>query len=185
MGVKTYTTFQISKFCDVYPTTVINWIEDGKLNAFKTPGGHRRVRRDDLLDFLKEYNLPVNHTFKMDENIKILIIGHTNKSDKIENYLKQNKFQYITTSSEFEAGYLTGKWNPNLIMINLHSMNSSWRSICQSLKTEPETKNIPLIAIIPSEKNLVEPKQITADDYVIENESIEQVINKFRHYLSI
>ena len=53
------TTFDISKIIDVYPTTVANWIDRGKLKAFKTPVGHRKVTKTDLLAFLKKYNMPI------------------------------------------------------------------------------------------------------------------------------
>jgi len=53
------TTFEIAKMCNVDITTVINWVNTGKLTAYKTPGGHRRVRLADFTDFLKRYNMPV------------------------------------------------------------------------------------------------------------------------------
>ena len=56
---QTYTTFEIGEFCAVYPTTVINWIREKKLPAFVTPGGHRRVRREDLISFLNKYSFPM------------------------------------------------------------------------------------------------------------------------------
>ncbi|MCY0985656.1 helix-turn-helix domain-containing protein [Nannocystis sp. ILAH1] len=41
----TYSTHDVARICCVTPTTVIRWIEDGLIPAFKTVGGHRRVRR--------------------------------------------------------------------------------------------------------------------------------------------
>ena len=49
MGQTGYTTYQISKICSVSATAVINWINQGKLLAYKTPGGHRRVKKEDLV----------------------------------------------------------------------------------------------------------------------------------------
>ena len=54
-----YTTFEISQICQVNPTTVQNWVKEGKLKAFVTPGGHRRIQREDLLAFLKEFGMPI------------------------------------------------------------------------------------------------------------------------------
>lgn len=53
-----YTTHQVSKFCDVYPTTVINWIKEGILPAYTTPGGHRRIKGDDLLKLMRPLKAP-------------------------------------------------------------------------------------------------------------------------------
>ena len=59
MGKDFYTTHQVSKFCGVYPTTVINWVEEEKLPAYTTPGGHRRIKRDDLIKLMKKNNMPI------------------------------------------------------------------------------------------------------------------------------
>ena len=58
------TTYQISKYCKVSLTTVANWDEQGLLPAYKTPGGHRRVKKADLVEFLKKYNMPVPDELK-------------------------------------------------------------------------------------------------------------------------
>ncbi|RLD16155.1 MAG: hypothetical protein DRI36_06100, partial [Caldiserica bacterium] len=63
MSEKTFTTFDIAKILDVYPSTVAKWIDKGELNAFTTPGGHRRVRKSDLVSFLKKHNIPVPDIF--------------------------------------------------------------------------------------------------------------------------
>jgi excisionase family DNA binding protein len=49
----------ISNCCMVSPSTVRRWINEGKLSAFKLPGGHFRVMYSDLIDFLKKYDIPV------------------------------------------------------------------------------------------------------------------------------
>jgi len=51
---KPYTTGEIAGFCNVTINAVKKWIASGKLNAFRTPGGHFRVNRDDFMEFLKE-----------------------------------------------------------------------------------------------------------------------------------
>jgi excisionase family DNA binding protein len=36
----------------VEPPTVARWAREGKLNSFKTPGGHRRFRRPEVMALL-------------------------------------------------------------------------------------------------------------------------------------
>ena len=43
-----FTTFETAKLCHVSPLSIINWVNAGRLPAFRTPGGHRRIRREDL-----------------------------------------------------------------------------------------------------------------------------------------
>ena len=41
-----FTTFEAAKICHVSPLSIINWVNAGRLSAFRTPGGHRRIRRE-------------------------------------------------------------------------------------------------------------------------------------------
>jgi len=40
------TVFQASKHCNVSSKTIINWIESGHIDAYKTVGGHRRPNKN-------------------------------------------------------------------------------------------------------------------------------------------
>jgi excisionase family DNA binding protein len=53
-----YTTHDISRLLQVDPSTVSKWIDRGILMAFRTPGGHRRVRSADLRAFLTPGDCP-------------------------------------------------------------------------------------------------------------------------------
>ena len=59
-----FTTYEASKHCGVTLATVINWVEHGILPAYKTPGGHRRIKKEDLIEFLKKYNMPIPDKLK-------------------------------------------------------------------------------------------------------------------------
>ena len=54
MSKSVFTTFEAAKICHVSPLSIINWVNAGRLAAFRTPGGHRRIRRDDLVRFMRE-----------------------------------------------------------------------------------------------------------------------------------
>jgi excisionase family DNA binding protein len=49
---------QAGQYCQVSPQTIVNWINTGKLKAYKTAGGHRRIIKLDLDEFLKRHNMP-------------------------------------------------------------------------------------------------------------------------------
>ncbi len=48
----------VAKHCGVSNTTVLRWVIAGQLPAFRLPGGHYRVGREDLAAFLRKYNMP-------------------------------------------------------------------------------------------------------------------------------
>lgn len=40
------------------PSTVLSWVDRGWLPAHRTPGGHRRIERQALVDFLRAHDMP-------------------------------------------------------------------------------------------------------------------------------
>src|SRR4029079_19707530 len=54
-----FTTFETAKLCQVSPLSIINWVNAGRLSAFRTPGGHRRIRREDLIRFMRDNGIPL------------------------------------------------------------------------------------------------------------------------------
>jgi excisionase family DNA binding protein len=48
----------VAKRCGVSNTTVLRWISTGQLSAFRLPGGHFRIGREDFADFLDKFNMP-------------------------------------------------------------------------------------------------------------------------------
>lgn len=52
MENKYLTTSDAAKLCNVTRFTIRNWIISGKLKSTKTAGGHRRILREDVMEFL-------------------------------------------------------------------------------------------------------------------------------------
>src|SRR5574344_3056313 len=54
-----YSALEVANICGVVNQTAINWINNGYLKAFKTPGGQYRVYPDDLVDFMSGRNMHI------------------------------------------------------------------------------------------------------------------------------
>ena len=52
----------IAKSCGVSNTTVLRWITSKQLPAFRLPGGHYRVVKDDFARFLSKNSMPLRKT---------------------------------------------------------------------------------------------------------------------------
>jgi excisionase family DNA binding protein len=70
---KPYTTGEIAALCHVTINAVKKWIASGKLSAFRTPGGHYRISREEFLVFLKKYKMEVKEAL-FPEHPKVLIV---------------------------------------------------------------------------------------------------------------
>lgn len=53
------TVKNIADYCLVSRTTARRWIKSGKLPALRLPSRHYRVKREDFLEFLERYGIPV------------------------------------------------------------------------------------------------------------------------------
>ncbi len=52
-----FTTFEAAHLCHANVTSIKNWIERGELSAFRTPGGHWRIPRATMSDFLSRHGM--------------------------------------------------------------------------------------------------------------------------------
>ncbi len=61
---KAFTTGQVADICSVSPQTVIKWFDSGKLKGYKLPGSKdRRIPVENLLQFMKDHDIPVDDKF--------------------------------------------------------------------------------------------------------------------------
>src|SRR5258706_3463549 len=93
-----YTTHDISRLLHVNPRSVINWIEQSLLPSYRTPGGHRRIRRDDLLAFLRKHQIPTPSAL-VDEKFKILIVDDETEIVEIIKTFLQRQGGYEISSA--------------------------------------------------------------------------------------
>ncbi len=54
------TTGDVMKYCQVSRATVLKWIKSNRLVAYVHPDGQYRITQISFLDFLKEYNMPMD-----------------------------------------------------------------------------------------------------------------------------
>ncbi|HTR80490.1 MAG TPA: helix-turn-helix domain-containing protein [Bacteroidota bacterium] len=57
-----FTTKEVAEMLHVDKSTVKRWTDEGKLKCFRTPGGHRKFRAEDLQQFMSDYNYTVSPT---------------------------------------------------------------------------------------------------------------------------
>jgi two-component system, OmpR family, response regulator RpaA len=133
---KVFTTGQVAKICKVAPRTVSKWFDSGRLKGYRIPGSQdRRIPREQLIRFLKEYGMPLGD-LEEEELHKILLIG-TEKlfNDRIKDLLPESEeFKYEYASSGFQAGSLAHSFNPDSIVIDLSLGRSESIQITTNLR---------------------------------------------------
>jgi len=145
-----FTVYQASKYCNVSPKTIINWIESGHINAYKTVGGHRRIKRSDLEDFMKKQGIPIPEVEKLEERKRILIVDDDPIIvETIVQSLEEDKYDYevISASDGFEAGIQVNHFKPHLLILDIMMPDIKGDEVCKKIKTKEETKDTKIIVL--------------------------------------
>src|SRR5437773_8078540 len=111
-----YTTHEVSRLLHVNPRSVINWIEQSLLSSYRTPGGHRRVRRDDLLAFLRKHQIPTPASL-VEGKFRILIVEDEEEVvTLLKTYLqRQGGYEVAAASNGINALIDVGRIKPDLL----------------------------------------------------------------------
>src|SRR5262245_52402968 len=116
-----YTTHDISRLLQVDPSTVSKWIDRGILVAFRTPGGHRRVRSTDLRTFLIAHQMPVPEELGAGQVRLVVVDDEKPVLDSIKRAFKPfaAQVEISTTNSGVEALLLVSETKPHGLLIDL------------------------------------------------------------------
>ncbi len=144
-----YTTFKISQMCGVNPTTVQNWVKENKLRAFQTPGGHRRIQREDLVAFLKKFGMPIPAELAGNPPLVLIVDDEADILELIEDLLRSGDadVEVAKARSGVEALLMIGERKPELLILDLRMPGMNGYEVCRKLKSNPGTQNIRIAAI--------------------------------------
>ncbi len=146
-----FTTFEAAKLCHVSPLSIINWVNAGRLPAFRTPGGHRRIRKEDLARFMRDSGIPVPDTLREGSGLhKVLVVDdEANIRDVIAEQLSARSpgYEVLTAADGFEAGRLVATFRPDVVLLDLRMPGMDGFQICRTIKADPDFSKTAVIAM--------------------------------------
>ncbi len=149
-GPTYFTTFQVAKLLGVSPPAVVNWVNSGLLEAHRTPGGHRRIAKTDLVHFARQYSYPLPADF--DESgtgrHRVLIVDdEPGFSEMVKEYLAvKGKFEVEVADSGFSAGLTVARFRPHVILMDIMMPDMDGFEVLKMLRSDPDTQYLPVIA---------------------------------------
>ena len=163
-----FTVFTASKYCNVSSKTIINWVDQGYINAYRTPGGHRRINRKDLEAFMKKQGIPIPETMTADERKKILVVDDDPIIvESIVQSLEEDEHDYevISAADGFEAGLQVNHFRPHLLILDIMMPDIKGYDVCKRIKSSPETKDTKIIVLSAylDEEKFTQMKEYGAD----------------------
>lgn len=149
MNKDLYTTHEAASLCKVDVSTIKNWINEGKIKAYRTPGGHRRIEKEEIIRFLKEFNMPVPAQIN---NLKSKLLIVDDNKDIVEILLRLFKKQkwdieIDTAYDGYEAGKKITSNYPDIIILDNDLPGINGYRILQDVKMNKELAGTKIIAI--------------------------------------
>lgn len=145
-----FSPYDVSQLCRVPLQVVSEWVQKKELLSFEIPGNHRRILLKDLETFLEQkgYEQPSHWNGKV-EKFKVLIAeDEVDLLEIVEELLRDDpRFEVRAESSGFGAALAIAHWHPDLILLDFVMPGMNGFDVCKKLKADPETNDIPIIAI--------------------------------------
>ena len=159
MAARTYTTHDIAEFCDVYPSSVVHWINSGKLKSYSTPGGHHRVTREDLIAFFAAFKMPLPKELAA-RPMRVMIVDDEAEIVRVvERAFARHggDFETETCGSGVEALIRIGQAPPDLVILDLQMPNMGGAEAAQALRKLPSFEKTPIVALTAVTKGALSP----------------------------
>ena len=145
-----FTTYDIGRMTGTDPTTVHKWIDRGLLRGYRTPGGHRRVRGEDLRAFLVAHKMPLPPDLGGPSSLRVLLVDHDAEALRsLARALKRLRpeWEHATSESCVEALLMLSTFAPNVIVFDMGDADVDCFSLCKRLHERAETAGIQLIGV--------------------------------------
>ncbi len=191
-GPTYYTTYQVAKYLGVSLPTVVNWVNSGLLVAHRTPGGHRRIARNDLLSFARENDYPLSRDFleqSVGSSKKVLVVDdEADFSDMVRDYLVlKGGFEVEVAQSGFQAGYTVARFKPDIVLMDILMPDMDGFEVHRRLRGDPETRHIPVIACTAYRDPAVDARiqEVKFDGFVEKPLKLDALLELLKHHLGL
>jgi excisionase family DNA binding protein len=147
---KLLTTGEVARYCDVSTNAVKKWIRNGRLKAFRTPGGHFRVESEDFKAFLATHQMPIREDFFASALKRILVVDD---DAQVRAMLVEilHTMEPAVEVEEAEDGYeallKVGQFSPDLLVMDLKMPRMDGFEACRRIRANPGTADTNILIV--------------------------------------
>lgn len=142
------TSHQVGQLLQVNPSSINKWIGDGRIEAFRTPGGHRRIRAGDLVTFLEQYEMPIPEVLKPAAQRRLLVLDadEANLAQTERSMQPHDGRVCVQTSrADIDALMLVGAFQPHAIVLDADADGLPWSDVCSALRDNNATRGVAVV----------------------------------------
>jgi excisionase family DNA binding protein len=143
-----FTTGEAADLCNLSQQTIIRCFDSGRLRGFRIPGSKfRKIPRDSLLKFMKENSIPILNA--QSGKRRLLIVDDDAEIVELmtDVLARDGRFEVRTASTGYDAGIMTQKFRPDLILLDYMLPDVNGNIVCKTIKQDPEFANTKIIII--------------------------------------
>ncbi len=177
-----FSTYQAAEICNTSFMSVNRWINTGKLKSYRTPGGHHRIVKDDLIDFMKENSIPILDEIIQKRYKVIIVDDDPNACDLLAQGLRFSQYNIDVTTAHngFEAGALISQIVSDVVLLDLMMPGIDGFKVCNYIKTNPQIKNCKVVIITGhgNDDNVEKAMAVGADRALLKPVNIEKILEE-------
>ena len=142
------TTGQAARHCQVSIPALKRWVWDGRLVAFKTPGGHHRIELREFQRFLQQHGMPEYPARPAEASI-LIVDDNGAVVDALVEFLASHPrgFKVETATDGYEALLKVGGFKPSVLILDVAMPLLDGIEVCRRLKANPETRTIKILGV--------------------------------------
>lgn len=149
-SAKYYTSHQVGSLLQVNPSSVVKWINDGLLHAFRTPGGHRRVAAAELVRFALHHGMPVPEELQGLTITKVVVADDEGRFlSAFQRAVKpfRHEFDLHVAENGIDALILIGALKPDILILDLRMPGLDGFQVLERIRDNPGTRGMAVVAI--------------------------------------
>ena len=159
------TSHEVGALLQVNPSSVNKWVKEGRIAAFRTPGGHRRIRARDLVEFLDGHQMPVPARLQAASRRRVIVVdGDSTALKTLEKALRSHadRVQLLAASSGIDALVQVGLFRPHLMVLDGSMDGLDAIEVCRRIKANAETRHISVVLASAHPTTALENKALAA-----------------------
>jgi len=153
--VRIFSALEVANICGVVNQTAINWIKNGYLKAFTTPGGQYRVYSEDLVEFLSSRGMRMPQELQriLEEQTSIdtvmVVDDDRDLNNLITQYIEREypNYSVFQAFDGFEAGRLISEHKPGIVILDIDLPGVNGHKLCKAIKEDTALNNPIIISI--------------------------------------
>ena len=142
--IRIFSALEVANLCGVVNQTAINWIRNGYLKAFTTPGGQYRIYAEDLIAFLdsRGMRIPVGIEERFKDDVDwgaVLVVDDDAELNDMLKRCFERKLASIVVHQAFDgfdAGRLLAEKRPGFVVLDLDLPGIDRHTLCRRIKSE-------------------------------------------------